>query len=77
MLTKTQLAQHIVAEHEKNGIVGESMITQSSQLAVAMEHLGLIQDEQLQDYAASRGGVVWSCRDGCLTLREVMSLLPD
>lgn len=63
------------------------MILRSSCLAVAMEYLGLLESEEMKQYAASRGGMVfhyYTCEENpkrviqaTLTFRELLDLLPE
>lgn len=80
MMTKTELCQLIVNEHPKG-----TPLVHSSQFTVAMEHLGLLLTEDEANYAKTRGGVIF-CGDvsadksgdiQCLSLRTLLSLLPD
>lgn len=65
--------------------IGDEHIRQSSTLAVAMEHLGRINDPDLREYAASRGGVGWKALvsnyptqlEAAESFREALDLLPD
>jgi hypothetical protein len=75
-MTKNELCQIIVNNH-----FSDTEITSSSTLAVAMGHLGLIKSQEMRDYAASRGGIVFSgfTDEGykIFSFRELLSYLPD
>ena len=90
MITKTQFCQHIVDKfccdnRLKPEHLCEDFITQSSSLAVAMEHLGLIKTPELQQYASERAGIfiAFSSKPltekgiDILTVREMIDLLPE
>ncbi len=81
MITKDQYCKYIIDEYKReNGVQfdGElvSHLGKSSRLAVAMEHLGLLQGDNLE-YAQCRGGCEILTNDGqVLTCRELLKLLP-
>ena len=87
MMTKRQACHAIIDDfqiHLQNEKVTDSHILQSSNLAVAMEYLGLITKPELQDYAASRGGSIMppfinreTGEIAQLSFRALLSLLPD
>lgn len=71
MLTKKELCQVIL---ERNP---DTTIFQSSCVAVASAYLGLLTEDE-KSYASQRGGILFSHENGkCLTLREVLELLPE
>ena len=84
MVTKDQLCQTMIDrfEEEEGHPPADNDILGSSTLAVSMEHLGLLVSEEMQEYAASRGGSfvmpvtkgkeIWN-----MSFRELLSLLPD
>jgi hypothetical protein len=84
MLTKTQFCKSVVGNFEvdEGRKVTEGDIYQSSTLAVAMEHLGMLKSKQLKDYAAERGGILFTFVDedtkeiAMLSARELIRLLP-
>jgi len=94
MMTKDQYAKSIVKEFCKKELDGRDpneirdwgdYIHMSSSLAVALEHLGLLTEEQ-KEYSSSRGGVHRAYIKGSkenddyefatLSTREIISLLP-
>lgn len=85
MMTRDEVCKSIVhnMELELDREVCEADITRSSCLAVAMEHLGMIKNEELKKYAAQRGGLIRthydkdSCKFSSLSLRELLDLLPE
>lgn len=87
MITKNELCWIIVNEHFGDLPINEGEIYHSSSLGVAMLHLGLIKDESNKTYAESLDGFFLSGESspkyhrpmsiGTLTLKDVLSLLPD
>jgi len=84
MLTKKEFCEYIIYDFkrsEKVKSVTENDILKSSSLAVAMEYLGLIENKEMQDYAASRAGCQILFADKqepkMLTTRELLNMLPD
>ncbi len=84
MITKKELCETIITKNKINSHtdIPENKILESSNLAVAMEYLGMIKNQQLKEYASQRGGVlicgVTSNGDvKSLTLREILDLLPE
>lgn len=85
MISKDQFCKVLIQKFERtNGRkADESDITQSSNLAVAMEHLGLLHSKTYVDYAAERAGVLYLYCDeekhgvSMLTVREVIDMLPE
>jgi hypothetical protein len=88
MLTKNQYCYSIIEQFSvENDIkpeeVNENHILSSSSLAVVMEFLGRIQNEDLREYAKSRSGVITLGFDQekrtpyVLTVRELLETLPD
>lgn len=93
ILTKQELCKSIISQHyntityeDAKRLVNDSEITQSSNLAVAMETLGLIKDETMKRYAESRGGIILpkyinKTEDDVtvkiMSLRDLLSLLPS
>jgi hypothetical protein len=82
MITKRELCLHIIKKFasENNqliSLINEHDITSSSSLAVAMEYLEILQDEDIKEYASSRGGIFLLTENGSvITLREMINLLP-
>lgn len=85
MMSKTQLAEILVnRECAKLGIDTKDAcdnIYQSSTLAVALEFLGLLSEDESW-YAHSRGGIAYFGMDSngnvvCISIREILQLLPD
>jgi hypothetical protein len=85
MLTKTQFCKMIIKDFERveGRKITEADIYQSSTLAVAMEHMGLLKTKSAQGYAFSRGGTIYMYYDEDehesyhLNARELLSLLPE
>ena len=86
MITKNELCWIIVNDHFDGREINESDILQSSSLAVAMLHLGLIKDEAMKMYAESRGGVLFCGNSSpkgekhnvaTLSVADILTLLPD
>lgn len=87
MITKKQFARMILLEHAKGrnmsvAEISHGEIFKSSTLAVAMEHLGLL-NGALSEYASEREGTTLSCYDSengewlHLSTRELLDLLPE
>jgi hypothetical protein len=63
--------------------IDDSAVYQSSTIAVCMEYLGLIEDEEAKEYATCRGGNLFSYYDkdekdvAILSVRELIELLPE
>lgn len=86
-MTKNELCWLIVNRfrQDKGAPIVEADIYGSSQLAVAMEHLGLLKSKQSIEYAQERGGTVFigdvsadqSNDIQTLSLRTILGLLPD
>ena len=93
ILTKQELCKSIISQHyntstyeEALRLINDSEITQSSNLAVAMETLGLIKDDTMKRYAETRGGIMLpkyiektenDTIVKIMSLRDLLSLLPD
>lgn len=88
MMTKKQFCECIIRtwENQQNRrrMATEEDCKQSSQLAVAMEYLGLLKDEKIKGYAADSNGVLYlGYYDKTtetipeLTMRDMLSLLPE
>jgi len=88
MLTKTQYCKAIIKDFCLKQGIDQRKITNwnnyirySSKLAVALEYLNLLNEEGLK-YSSSRAGIVelYITENGessFLTVRELLSLLPD
>jgi hypothetical protein len=88
MMTKKEFANLVIDKFcYDTGInrneLKESDIFKSSCLAVAMEYLNMLPDN-LKEYSSERGGVLFTNVDiennnfvSCLTVRELLELLPD
>jgi hypothetical protein len=63
--------------------VSDIFVYQSSTIAVCMEYLGLIKDEEAKVYAMSRGGNLFMYYDkdeqdvAVLSIRDLIELLPE
>ena len=83
MITKADYCNHVITQFARTeGLevkdVSEEHILTSSNLAVAMEYLGLLKDPGYLQYAQSRGGIHTFTEDGkLLSLREFLELLPQ
>jgi len=83
MINKTEFAQEIVDKYcQDNSIkqeeIQDTACLQSSTLAVCMEFLDLIKDEEMKVYASTRDGtVIITKKGGHLSTRELIELLPD
>ena len=85
MISKDQYCKIMMQKFEKSEgrEAREEDILSSSVLAVAMEHLGLLKSDQYRQYAAERGGVLYTYWDfdkkgiTMLSMREMLELLPD
>jgi len=86
MLTKKEMCELIIDEFkDKNPDIDKVLphhIFQSSCLAVAMEYLGLLDDNpELKEYSKYRAGVIFTYVRGkkvkFLSLREILEFLPD
>jgi len=85
-MSKRQFAQSLVDKFcERENIEiwdARNYISSSSELAVALEYLGLLKDEDLW-YSKQRGGCAFTYfgdeddSPAILTIREIMSFLPD
>ena len=84
--TKKQLCEIICNEHKiktENMEISLGDIFHSSRLAVALQHLGILQENpELEDYASDREGILLSGPDYTgqmrfLTLRDLLNILPD
>lgn len=85
------IIQTVIEDWQKGDPFNTGLVMQSSAVAVAAEFLGLLDDDStLKEYAESRGGMIsrylvmpcsvsedseFECK--FLTVREVLSLLPD
>ena len=86
MVTKEEFCWMIInnfKQQEKIFDIDDADMLKSSQLAVAMEYLGLIEDQEMKDYAESRGGTICLGRITpkgedikTLSARDILSLLP-
>lgn len=94
-MTKIQFAKSIVSSFRINNEITndvpdidlESYVFQSSALGVALEFLGLIINEDIQEYVSTRAGCLYSYADtpegssepeiAFLTVRDILQLLPD
>jgi len=86
MISKNQFCRHIVGEYCQHERINEKELSdahcyRSGSLAVAMEHLGLIRDQETKDYVSSRNGLYITSFDNnpanILTMREMIDLLPN
>lgn len=85
MITKKQFCQMIIEDYCRDcGVnISDSLVTESSTLAVCMEYLGLIKESWAKDYAQTRGGILYTYWDkdkseACiLSTREFIDLLPE
>lgn len=83
MLTKQEYCQHVIETFcKENGLrpseLNDSHVLSSSNLGIAMEFLGLIQDEEMKLYIQGRGGVhISTISGGILSARDLLSLLPE
>lgn len=95
MLTKKQLCNALLQRNgiEIKDITGENsdrltkFVMQSSQVAVAAEYLGLLENNaELKAYAQERAGIILQCTEekykeplvvSFLTVRELLELLPE
>jgi hypothetical protein len=84
VLSKDQFCKMLVKmfSNNINRDVVDADILQSSELAVAMEHLGMIKEDWARQYASERGGTLFLYIDEeermpyFLTVRELLDLLP-
>lgn len=88
MITKKQFCEIKIKEYCKDNNISideleEGMCFTSSTLAVCMEYLGLLKDNSIKEYVASRGGTmyVYGNREtgevAILSIREFINLLPE
>lgn len=89
MMTKKEFCRCLIDgfctyEAKESKDLKEEDILKSSRLAVAMEHLDMIENEELKQYASSRGGMAFGpfydieTEDVLqLSVREILELLPE
>lgn len=86
MLTKSELCWIVVNGHFNNRPIAQGEIVCNSSLAIAMQHLGLLTDKSMYNYADTRGGMLYIGNANepgkekeykYLTFRELLSLLPE
>lgn len=85
MITKKQFCEIIIENfcRDNNTQVNDGLVTQSSKVAVAMEYLGLIESEEMKEFASERGGILFlkfdekTGKTDFLTVREMINLLPE
>ncbi len=86
MITKEQFCKMIIKEYlkdENQEKINDWDILKSSNLAVCMEFLGIIKDNEAKEYASSRGGVIFTYCDieneniATLSARELIEILPN
>lgn len=90
MITKKKYAENYALRYSVDHNVPfkelHSHIYKSSCLAVALEYLGMLTDDDEKEYAASRGGTlivsspeIINGEPGCyiLTMREMLDMLPE
>lgn len=86
MLTKREACLAVIGDFCVEQRIGPEDLTDkhiltSSKLAVAMEYLGLIEEEDMKAFAAGRSGMIlfhFADEDmKTLTFRELLDLLPE
>lgn len=92
MMTKEKFCRGIkemfaLSENIEVDYIKDHHIYMSSKLAIAMEYLGELTDQELQKYAASRAGLMvyytagivedQEANGNMLTVREILEMLPD
>lgn len=91
MITKKQFAEKVISDFLKEQKIkefNESLVLQSSLVAVAAEYLGLIESQEMKEYASSIAGTLilldkWAIYSSkrplvnILTVREMLDLLPE
>lgn len=93
MFTKNEFAHYLVQtfrseNEERTANVADSELEQfiysSTSLGIALQQLGLIKNQQSNDYLNERGGILFLLIDQnvpekskTFSIRELMSLLPD
>ena len=88
MISKKQYCELVIedfcrSEEMNREDLKEGNVFKSSCLGVAMEYLGLIKDQEILEYVATRGGVLDTYANAeervinMLTVRDMLSLLPE
>jgi hypothetical protein len=86
ILTKKEACESVIDDFcmderidRKN--LNDRYVIRSSKLAVAMEYLGLIKDDEMKEYASNRGGTFMMHTDNkkvkIFSFREFLELLPE
>lgn len=83
MITKKDYCKYVLEEFaRKEGIdvtdIRDMHILSSSNLGIAMEYLGLIQDEEMKEFVKSRvSSMIVTLTGKHLSAREFLSLIPE
>jgi hypothetical protein len=88
LISKKQYCELIIEDFCRSEAINreelkEGDVFKSSCLGVAMEYLGLINDQEILEYVATRGGVLDTYVNAeekvinVLSTRDMLSLLPD
>ena len=86
MLTKKQFAQAVLDKSMQDEGLKEfspNLVLKSTSAGIAAEYLGILKNEELLDYLASRGGMLYTHVDektaklNYLTMREMLEILPE
>jgi hypothetical protein len=85
MITKKDYCEHIIRKFAESENVApktvkenpDQYVTMSTSCGIALDFLGLINDQSLKDYISNRDGTAILNGNHLLSTREVLDLLPD